>query len=134
MDWKSACLSCGQQCCRGERIFLDSTDQARLQNFFVCTNEQEVCPQLFQVGCRIYSLRPTECRIFPLDFKRIDGELWLVLWECPAHTLVDEDMIQRAIKLPSPYIDQYVAHYQNGDLDPKKYGRAWTWHQLRRVS
>lgn len=30
--------------------------------------------------CSIYECRPIDCRLFPFDFKEIDGEYWLVYY------------------------------------------------------
>lgn len=30
--------------------------------------------------CSIYECRPIDCRLFPFDFKEIDGEYWLVCY------------------------------------------------------
>lgn len=31
-------------------------------------------------GCTIYENRPIDCRLFPFDFKEIDGEYWLIYY------------------------------------------------------
>lgn len=32
-------------------------------------------------GCTIYENRPLDCRLFPFDFKEIDGEYWLIYYD-----------------------------------------------------
>lgn len=32
-------------------------------------------------GCTIYENRPIDCRLFPFDFKEIDGEYWLIYYD-----------------------------------------------------
>lgn len=133
MDWNEACLSCGQRCCRGERLFLTDTDHIRIRNFFVCTAGQETCPQLCQEGCRIYDHRPIECMLFPLGFEKDEEGIWLVLWNCPAAFLVDEAMIQSAILLPKSYAEQYVEHYRDPNMVAEKYKGEWRWTKIRQV-
>lgn len=46
------------------------------------TNDKEENGCIFFVNnsCSIYDNRPIDCRLFPFDFKEIDGEYWLIYY------------------------------------------------------
>ena len=89
LDYLAACPPCGW-CCRGERVYL-SADEARILGIGdkATALGQQVsgaCELLDAATgyCRAHSLRPTECRLFPLDIIRVNGgEPEWVLWDEP---------------------------------------------------
>jgi len=43
-------------------------------------NEEKGCIFFVNNQCSIYNNRPIDCRLFPFDFKEIDGEYWLIYY------------------------------------------------------
>ena len=43
--------------------------------------EENECKFFVNNRCSIYEDRPIDCRLFPFDFKEIDGEYWLICYK-----------------------------------------------------
>lgn len=43
-------------------------------------DEEKGCVFFVNNKCSIYDRRPIDCRLFPFDFKEIDGEYWLIYY------------------------------------------------------
>ena len=43
-------------------------------------DEKRECVFFQNSQCSIYANRPTDCRMFPFDFKEIDGEYWVIYY------------------------------------------------------
>jgi Fe-S-cluster containining protein len=134
---ESHCKPCGAWCCHGEAPFVDSTESARLGRSRLTQQESGACEFLENGMCRVYALRPFECRIFPFDVLNIEGSLTWVLWEaCPAHGLLDpEEYLEHlehdlVASLPDGYLESYVAYHRTNQ--PEKYSAA-TFIKLRPV-
>ena len=41
-----------------------------------------VCP-FYTKGCSIYAVRPSDCRLFPFDLKRLNDEYYLIRYDLP---------------------------------------------------
>ena len=122
-DFLPHCQPC-LACCHAENVFTD--DQER-KHFGVATVMSDKCHNLAEDGrCGIHEVRPTECRLYPLDIKRIRGVLtWLVWDSCPASShlptvLLEQDMCKHESVLSKDWVDGYVGHHENNE--PEKYG------------
>jgi len=88
LDYLTACPPCGW-CCRGERVYL-SADEARAlgvgdEATALGQRVSGACDLLDEATgyCRAHSLRPTECRLFPLDILFLNGSPSWVVWDEP---------------------------------------------------
>ena len=43
--------------------------------------EENECIFFINNRCSIYNYRPLDCRMFPFDFKEIDGEYWIIYYD-----------------------------------------------------
>ena len=118
------CLSCdGIPCCNldiAHPLFV--TDEEMEHILSSHTNEAESfnkvlpCPFLREDSlCRIHETKPVDCRLFPFDVIKIDGELCWIIWELNCLVIQDEsrfeeylrDLEERLIPGFSPYLDAY---------------------------
>ena len=86
------------------------------------------CKNLETNKCSIYSERPFDCRIFPIDVKQIKNKVVWILWEnCPALKELDVnrfiDYIEK--ELLKYYSYQHILNHINHDNAnlPKKYDK-----------
>ena len=42
----------------------------------------KICP-FFKEGCTIYDVRPSDCRLFPYDIKKIEDKYFLIKYDLP---------------------------------------------------
>ncbi len=68
------------------RISVDEFANKLTQNLFQmkrANNDDSTkgCVFFQNNGCSIYENRPIDCRLFPFDFKEIDGEYWLIYYD-----------------------------------------------------
>lgn len=52
--------------------------------------EENECIFFVNNQCSIYQYRPLDCRMFPFDFKEIDGEYWVVYYNKVCHAIPTE--------------------------------------------
>jgi Fe-S-cluster containining protein len=116
-----ACRDCtGAKCCGNIRIggqieppFLTTDDVARISRrtgldphqfsdetinpatgnvvMFLKTNSAEGCHFLRAGRCSIHEFRPVDCRLFPLDLKKIDGRFQWVIYSYQYCDLSERD-------------------------------------------
>lgn len=71
-------------------------------------------------ACTIYDYRPIDCRLFPFDFKEINGEYWLIYYDnvnvCKALPTIKEDINYCAHNI-RPLLDM-VLPYMSECSDP----------------
>jgi len=120
-DYFDHCKPC-LACCKNENLFLSEDEKI----YFGNKEEKENCHNLLDDGkCKIHENRPIECRMYPLDIKRIDGELKWVVWEsCPATPFVPEEVHESQMKefestLRDEWVSGYVQHHERNE--PEKY-------------
>ncbi len=88
--------------------------------------------------CRIYDVRPVDCRIFPVDFMVTDhGEAWWILWNCPLSRRMDdqytEDMLRRYEREYASQIRETWAYGNDVYADMGAGGRNDRFRRLRPV-
>lgn len=83
--------------------------------------EENGCIFFINHSCSIYDVRPIDCRLFPFDFKEIEGEYWLIYYNdieiCKALP-TDKDEIKRYAHNIRPLLDMMLP-YLSECLDPK---------------
>lgn len=111
------------ECCANENLYLDEDDKLRFNATMFSTGK---CQNLADDGrCTIHDVRPVECRLYPLDVKRIDGVLTWLVWEsCPASGHMPQGFVEREVQkheaaLSKTWIESYVAHHEKNE--PAKY-------------
>ena len=131
-DYWSHCQPC-LQCCKSERLYLSEEERAN----FGMLSEGENCKHLADDGrCLIHDSRPMECRLFPLDIKRLDGALTWVVWQsCPATPFLslkefESQASELELRLTDHWAEAYVAHHDQNE--PEKY-QAMSFRVLRRL-
>lgn len=139
LDYVTACPPCGW-CCKGERVYLSAYEARRLGFGYgagtVPSRANGSCELLDEATgyCRAHALRPTECRLFPLDVLGHNGSPTWVLWDdaCPvarssiegvaAHAEVlarwEEEMAKWEGIVTQEWVDGYTAHHRT---PPPKY-------------
>jgi len=120
-DYLPHCQPC-LACCKNENIFLSDYEK----QFFGTKTQGENCHNLMDDGrCSIHSVRPVECRIFPLDLKNINGKIKWVLWNsCPATSAASNKFYEQEILFHESYltdewVQSYVNHHEKNE--PEKY-------------
>lgn len=75
--------------------------------------EENGCIFFINNSCSIYENRPIDCRLFPFDFKEIDGEYWLIYYNdieiCKALP-TDEDEIKSCAHNIRPLVDMLLPY------------------------
>ncbi len=125
-DFSKGCKACGGWCCQGENPFTDENEACFLGLGSLTSKEDGSCIlQDRQGACAQYSLRPFECRIFPLDVKLIGGRYHWIVWDiCPLVPLLDIEGLVEEFEhsllpaYPDDYIQRYV-DYHKTDQPPK---------------
>lgn len=75
-----------------------------------------VCNFFIEGKCSIYDIRPYDCRLFPYDIKKIDGEYFLVLYKLDClKNFVPAD-VDRIVEGLLPILDEYVDEKLNKKL------------------
>ena len=136
-DFKDYCRECGW-CCHGESPFV-SEDELKEVNC-ESSREDEGKPCIFLANglCSKYDKRPFDCRIFPLDIKKIDGKIMWILWEnCPLipHINIDKFMTYLETELSKKYSFKHILNHISHDNSnlPDKYAKI-KFRVLREVS
>ena len=92
VDFDAICHDCRGQCCQMPWLTQDELQIAKQfpdsikfigETAFILDHDK--CAFLDREGkCRIYEMRPLDCRLFPLDIIEEDGEYyWCVFTTCP---------------------------------------------------
>lgn len=100
-------------------------------------NESEGCIFYYNNECSIYEDRPIDCRLFPFDFKEIDGIYWLIYYTDFCH-LPDENEIKKCAHSIRPYLDillPYLSEASNSifteRLSEYSFNKLYTIDQIR---
>lgn len=110
-------------CCEGENLYLDDAERARIDAPSFSSGK---CQNLADDGrCKVHEHRPNECRLYPLDIKRVDEVVSWLLWKpCPSAenmpaSFVEQEMSRHEATLTKAWVDGYVSHHEVNE--PKKY-------------
>ena len=66
-----------------------------------------VCP-FYKDGCSIYTIRPSDCRLFPFDLKLINGEYYLIRYNLPCGSANVTEIPWAAIEVLKTIITTYT--------------------------
>ena len=118
------CLSCRDiSCCKLEiahPLFVTDEEMDRILSKYPekgeAFNKVVPCPFLREDRmCTAHDIKPVDCRLFPFDVVKIDGELQWIVWKFDCPVTADEsgfedylvDMEERLIPGFRPYLDAY---------------------------
>ena len=99
----------------------DSCFENISEDAYIIKNQDGKCP-FYNNGCSIYEIRPNDCRLYPYDIKKIDGDYYLVKYKlkCLNGDTVDEK-VDEIINNIKPYISTYTDKLYNEKLNSYKY-------------
>lgn len=125
-DYLSFCKPC-LSCCKNENIFLSDIEKIIFNKFKKnIDQDSDSCHNLLDDGkCLIHNARPLECKIFPLDLKKINNKINWILWNyCPVTSINKMSFYQDEIEkyekiLTYDWINNYIKHHEI--YEPKKY-------------
>lgn len=89
--------------------------------------------------CSIYKDRPIDCRLFPFDFKEIDGEYWLIYYDQICNAIpTNEDEIKMCahcmrplLDLVTPYMSECSHPVFSQRLQTQHYNALFPIHKIR---
>lgn len=89
--------------------------------------------------CSIYSNRPVDCRMFPFDFKEIEGEYWVIYYNKACNAIpVDRDEIEACgynirplLEIVMPYMSECSDPILSERLSKQEYIKLFSVNQLR---
>jgi Fe-S-cluster containining protein len=124
-DYLSFCKPC-LSCCKNENIFLIDAEKIIFNTKKSENYNSDGCQNLSNDGkCLIHDNRPLECRIFPLDLKKINNKITWILWDyCPVTSINTISFYKNEIEkyekiLSLEWINDYIKHHET--YEPKKY-------------
>jgi Fe-S-cluster containining protein len=142
VDFGEICKFCNINCCRRFYAVLLPEEEGLYEHSFeietpigkvkaIGSNQGKSCPYLDEKGlCRIYSIRPFDCRLWPVmmyyDFDRDEKVVYLDL-DCPA---------VKGNRIPEILIKKIIEVLKNIDIDKewlKKYTLAPWPNNLREI-
>lgn len=142
VDFGSICSTCGVNCCKRFYAVLLPEEENLFNNTFnvrtplgdvkaLGSKDGKPCPYLDERGfCRIYSVRPFDCRVWPIllyyDFEKDEKVIYLDL-DCPAAA---------ENKIPKEILDRIVSILKSIKIDKewlKKYTLAPWPNNLREI-
>lgn len=120
------CLKCkGVLCCNldiAHPLFVTDEEMERIMNLRPdkagSFNKILPCPFLREDSlCTIHESKPVDCRLFPFDVIKVDGELYWIVWNFDCLVSKDEarfeeyliDLEKRLIPGFNPHLDAYSA-------------------------
>lgn len=80
------CISCKDKCCRWDvacPLFVTSQEMSKISRVENAKDFNKKIPCVFfnkKSLCEIHSIRPTDCRFFPLDIVNISGKFFWIVW------------------------------------------------------
>ncbi len=89
--------------------------------------------------CSIYQDRPIDCRMFPFDFKEIDGEYWVIYYNKVCNAIpTEKDEIEACgynmrplLDIVMPYMSECSDRVFSERLDKQEYIKLFTVNHLR---
>lgn len=89
--------------------------------------------------CSIYNNRPVDCRMFPFDFKEIDGEYWVIYYNKVCNALpVDKDEIESCgynirplLEIVMPYMSECSDPILSERLSKQEYIKLFSVNHIR---
>ena len=83
------------------------------------TDKENGCIFFINNRCSIYENRPIDCRLFPFDFKEIDGEYWVIYYDNICQAIpTDRDEIDICAHNMRPLLE-LIMPYMSECSDPK---------------
>ena len=82
-------------------------------------DEKKGCIFFINNKCSVYDNRPIDCRLFPFDFKEIDGEYWVIYYDNVCQAIpTDRDEIDVCAHNMRPLLE-LIMPYMSECSDPK---------------
>lgn len=140
--WKE-CLTCKNKgCCKLDiayPLFVTPKETERIEKLThnqTCFNKDFPCSFFNENGlCDIHSIRPTDCRLFPFDILKINGEFFWVIWEidCSIVEYNDFDLcLKRLEEEIIPYFKEYLDEYSKFRVN--EFIKRYNYKIIRRVN
>jgi|GEM_PF-1244872 len=121
--WKG-CLRCQEKsCCRldiAHPLFVTQQEMKIIEELYPdkagSFNKTLPCPFLMRDGlCMIHESKPVDCRLFPFDIVKTDGEFFWIVWKLDCHILGESgrfeeylrDLEERLLPGFTPYLGAY---------------------------
>lgn len=98
----SECIGCSFKCCYLPWLLKEEYEKhfKGLRNYVMEVNsvffvrDLTKCKFVNECKCNIYSKRPLDCRLFPLDIIEEDGKFyWCIFTVCPKHAEIRKKLI-----------------------------------------
>ena len=122
---------------------IDSFAIKRTDNLYqmkrVENSETRECILFQNNACSIYSMRPSDCRLFPFDFKEFAGEYWLICYNevCPALPTNMNELetcayhVKPILELMLPYLSECSSPVFNPRLEKQNYIKLFPINKMR---
>ena len=89
--------------------------------------------------CSIYNNRPVDCRLFPFDFKEIDGEYWVIYYNKACNAIpIDKDEVEACgynirplLEIVMPYMSECSDPILSERLSKQEYIKLFSVNHLR---
>jgi len=82
-------------------------------------DEKKGCIFFINNRCSIYEKRPIDCRLFPFDFKEINGDYWVIYYDKVCHAIpTDRDEIDLCAHNMRPLLE-LIMPYMSECSDPQ---------------
>ncbi len=70
-------------------------------------NINGICP-FYNKGCTIYDIRPSDCKLFPYDIKKIGCKYYLILYDLPCGSINVNEDVSDVIEILKTIINTYT--------------------------
>lgn len=70
-------------------------------------NINGICP-FYNKGCTIYDIRPSDCKLFPYDIKKIGYKYYLILYDLPCGSSNVKEDVSDVIEILKTIINTYT--------------------------
>lgn len=124
---------------RSIKTFAEKKTNNLYQMKRVDDDPEKACIFFQNSKCSIYSNRPVDCRLFPFDFKEIDGEYWIIYYNKACKAIpTDKDEIEACgynirplLEIVMPYMSECSDPILSERLSRQEYIKLFSVNHLR---
>ena len=120
--WRG-CLICeDKSCCKldiAHPLFVTQEEMERIRKLYPNKSESFnrvlPCPFLMEDGlCMIHESKPVDCRLFPFDVIKVDGEFYWIIWKIDCFIHKDGRRFDEYLKeLEEKLIPGFASHLES---------------------